>query len=150
MSESLPGSSRATPAHLLMTSTSDYSSASFGSVRGSCKRVGGTKRTRRGKSYPPHPIAIIQYRTHSERSDSDEELRRITTALTDSTKLYAGAIAQNKQQSANAILMQSLAMQMDELPIRVQARLRTEFVTSVSDAQVTAADEEDNTRVTVP
>ncbi len=76
-------------------------------------------------------------------------MRRITTALTDSTKLYAGAIAQNKQQSANAILMQLLAMQMDELPIRLQARLRTEFVTSVSDAQVTAADEDDNTRVTV-
>jgi hypothetical protein len=63
-----------------MTLKPEYPVASSDSVRGGRKGVGGRKRTKRGKFYPPHSIAIISYCTHSERSYSKDES---PSALTD-------------------------------------------------------------------
>jgi hypothetical protein len=67
---------------------------------------------------------------------SDDNLRQLTEALTVGTQIYATAIAQRQQQSANAIFMQSIAMKMHNLPMNLQARLCADIMKLVYKAQL--------------
>lgn len=86
-------------------------------------------------------LEVEVHKWFSETNNANDDIRQLADAVTAGTQVYAAAIAQHHQQSANAVFMQSIAMKIDALPTRLQGRVCTEIMTIVSIVEIEAEEE---------